>query len=102
MGKKDCPKCGGEMTELSLLRFRGPPSSPTLEKSPPIGHKCKKCGHFVGNALVVEKRAMPDNQGRVSLLDVHEEECPMGGKHKLKTEFDVAWCEKCDNRWCLR
>lgn len=104
--KRRCPKCGGEMTRISLLRFRGPPDSPTIEKSPPIEYRCRKCGYSEGGVLGVKvepkKTALPDSQERFSLLEIHDEDCPKGEKHKLKTEEDVAWCEKCGNRWCLR
>jgi len=51
--------------------------------------------------------ARPDDQGRFFLLEIEEEECPSGGKHRIRTkelsiDENVAWCEKCGNRWRLR
>jgi len=49
MGKKSCPKCGGEMTgEFCLVLFNGTwgRRGNIIEKSSPIGIFCKNCGHF--------------------------------------------------------
>ena len=110
--KKKCPKCGGEMKKVSLIRFGlSPEHTTTVEKSPPIGFRCELCGHFEGrNALIVElkrrKIALPDEQNLFSLSEIEEEKCPEGGKHKIKTETEtlesVAFCEKCGKRWCSR
>jgi len=107
---KKCPKCGGEMKEVSLLRFGLSPNSHiTVEKSPPIGRRCEACGYTEGSILVeLRKRkiAVPDEQNRYSLLEIEEEDCPKGGKHKIRTETEtlesVAICKKCDQRWIVR
>jgi uncharacterized Zn finger protein len=108
--KKRCPECGGEMKEVSLLRFGlSPKNGLTVEKSPPIGLRCEACGYIEGSVLAeLRKRkiALPDDQNRFSLLEIEEEECPKGGKHKIKTETEtlesVAFCEKCGQRWIVR
>lgn len=46
MVKKKCSKCGNDMVGVSLLRLDGPPSRPSIGKSPIIGYQCKNCGHF--------------------------------------------------------
>jgi len=52
MEKKKCPKCGKEMVGVSLLRFQGLYTKPVVATSPPIGYRCKGCGHFERNPLV--------------------------------------------------
>jgi uncharacterized Zn finger protein len=108
--KERCPKCSGEMKEVSVLRFGySPEKGITMERGPHLGFRCENCG-FVKGSILVELRkrkiALPDEQNRFSFSEIEEEECPKGGTHKLKTETEtlesVAICEKCDQRWIVR
>jgi hypothetical protein len=45
--------------------------------------------------------ARPDGRGRYNIIEICQEECTKGGKHKLKTDENVAWCEKCGNQWLI-